>query len=288
MSDPVKSTEQLNPDGASQSSLGRSLAEAREEKGLNIEDVTKQLRMSVHQIKALENDNFTALPNPIYTRGFIRNYARLLQLDPEPLLHMYRNHVPTQTLHSISLPSENIPIFNQSKKPWLSYVIASAVVAIALGAWLIYMGYAETHPDKTVTAQLPTASSKDKPKEEAATVESLPMPALPAAERETVESTVTEGTLPAAVASNVQQPAPSGIATLKLTFSDHTWVSVTDRNNKEIFNKTKPAGSEDVVQGRPPFKVIIGNVSGSKLVFNGKPVDLVPYTKLNVAHLTLE
>ena len=78
------------------------------------------------------------------------------------------------------------------------------------------------------------------------------------------------------------------MATLKFTFSDHTWVSVTDRNNKEIFNKTKPAGSEDIVQGQPPFKVIIGNVSGSKLVFNDKPVDLVPYTKLNVAHLTLE
>jgi cytoskeleton protein RodZ len=288
MSDPVKSTEQLDPDGTSQSSLGRLLTAAREEKGLNIEDVTKQLRMSAHQIKALENDDFRALPNPMYTRGFIRNYARLLQLDPELLLHMYSNHVPTQTLHSISLPSENIPIFNQSKKPWLSYVIASAVIAIALGSWLIYMGYAENHADKAVATQLPTASHKHKPKAEAATTEPLPMPALPAAERETVESTVTEGTPPAAVTRNVQQSAPSGIATLKLTFSDHTWVSVTDRNNKEIFNKTESAGSEDIVQGQPPFKIIIGNVSGSKLVFNDKPVDLVPYTKLNVAHLTLE
>ena len=288
MSDPIKSTEQLNPDGTSQSSLGRLLTAAREEKGLKIEDVTKQLRMSVHQIKALENEDFRALPNPIYTRGFIRNYARLLQLDPELLLHMYRNHVPTQTLHPINLPSANIPIFNQSKKPWLSYVIASAVIAIALGAWLIYMGYAEIHPDKTVAAQLATASHKHKPKAEAATTVPLPMPALPAAERETVESKVTAEPPAAAVASTVQQSAQSGIATLKFTFSDHTWVSVKDRDNKEIFNKTEPAGSEDIVQGQPPFKVIIGNVSGSKLVFNDKPVDLVPYTKLNVAHLTLE
>ena len=288
MSDPIKSTEQLNPDGTSQSSLGRLLTAAREEKGLKIEDVTKQLRMSVHQIKALENEDFRALPNPIYTRGFIRNYARLLQLDPELLLHMYRNHVPTQTLHPINLPSANIPIFNQSKKPWLSYVIASAVIAIALGAWLIYMGYAEIHPDKTVATQLTTASHKHKLKAEVATTVPLPMPALPVAERENVESRVTAEPPAAAVASTVQQSAQSGIATLKFTFSDHTWVSVKDRDNKEIFNKTEPAGSEEIVQGQPPFKVIIGNVSGSKLVFNDKPVDLVPYTKLNVAHLTLE
>ena len=288
MSNPVKSTEQLNPDGNSQSSLGRLLTVAREEKGLEIEDVTKQLRMSAHQIKALENDDFKALPNPMYTRGFIRNYARLLQLDPELLLHMYRNHVPTSPPHPINLSSANIPIFNQSKKPWLSYVIASVVIVIALGAWLIYMGYAEIHPDKTVATQLATTSHKHKPKAEVATAEPLPMPALPAVERETVESTATADTPPAAVASNVQQPASSGIATLKLTFSDHTWVSVKDRDNKEIFNKTEPAGSEDMVQGQPPFKVIVGNVSGSKLVFNDKPVDLVPYTKLNVAHLTLE
>ena len=71
-------------------------------------------------------------------------------------------------------------------------------------------------------------------------------------------------------------------------FSQQTWVSVTDRDNKEILNKNKPAGSDESVEAVPPLKVVIGNAAATTLTFNGQPVNLEPHSKLNVARLTLE
>jgi cytoskeleton protein RodZ len=296
--------------------LGALLQGAREQHRLSIEDISNRLRLSPRQIKALENDDFAALPEAMITRGFIRNYARLLGIDAEPLLEAYRVFVPSSdSPRAISIPSENILISGSNKRPWFMYMLASLMIALLLGAWLIYVDYVPQQSAQQAAKPAPATKSEAAAEPGATTepgtyTESLPMAALPAAERaqEDEAAAVTAAPSPAtqpeakpapaapavareAATSPASNPTPTGdkaLAKLKFTFSDHTWVSVTDRNNKEIFNKTKPAGSEDTVEGQPPFKVVIGNAAGSKLVFNDKPVDLAPYTKLNVAHLTLE
>lgn len=297
--------------------LGALLQSAREQHGLSIDDISNRLRLSPRQIKALESDDFASLPEAMITRGFIRNYSRLLGMDAEPLLQAYRAFVPSSdSPRAISIQSENILISGSNKRPWLMYMLASLVIALLVGAWLIYVDYVPEQSTqqaaKPVSAtKAETAAEPDAKTESGTYTESLPMAALPAAER-AQEGTTTEAAAQAspviqpeakpapaapavagvaATTSSVSNPTPAGekaLAKLKFTFSDHTWVSVTDRNNKEIFNKTKAAGSEDAVEGEPPFKVVIGNAAGSKLVYNDKPVDLAPYTKLNVAHLTLE
>jgi len=93
-----------------------------------------------------------------------------------------------------------------------------------------------------------------------------------------------------------QQPAvevrpteqTTAVAKIKFSFSETSWVNVTDHNKKMIFDRIMPAGSEETVQGEPPLQVVVGNAPGSRLVFNDKPVDLAPYTRANVARVTLE
>ncbi|MDO9063656.1 MAG: helix-turn-helix transcriptional regulator, partial [Sulfuricella sp.] len=65
---------------------GKVLAEAREKLGLSVVEVARQLRLSPRQIEALEADDHASLPGKTFLRGFLRNYAKLLQLDPDPLL----------------------------------------------------------------------------------------------------------------------------------------------------------------------------------------------------------
>ncbi|HEU4709833.1 MAG TPA: helix-turn-helix domain-containing protein [Methylophilaceae bacterium] len=284
--------------------LGPRLEQTREAAGLTREDVSNRLRLSPRQIKALESDDFTVLPEAMITRGFIRNYARLLELDPEPLLEAYRAHVPSEPPRSISIPSENILISENGGRPWTVYLLAFLLIALLLGVWL-YMG---EMPGKAAQKSAPVAVTPAPVQDPVS--EPMPVPALPAAERaEEVSPTPAEspaaapGNDSAAAAeaaasaaastnsavSNEQPAAGTGsTARLKFTFSDASWVSVVDGNNQEILNKTKPAGSEEVVEGKPPFKVVIGNVTGSKLVYNDKPVDLEPHTRLNVARITLE
>ena len=73
-----------------------------------------------------------------------------------------------------------------------------------------------------------------------------------------------------------------------MKFTQPSWVRVLDRDGKEIFNMNKPSGTENVIEGNPPFKVEVGNAAGLELSYNGHPVDLAPHTKANVARLTLE
>ena len=71
--------------GLAHTALGGRLAEARKAQNLTTADVARQLKLSVWQVEALEAGGYQRLPGPIFVRGFIRNYARLVKLDPNEL-----------------------------------------------------------------------------------------------------------------------------------------------------------------------------------------------------------
>jgi cytoskeleton protein RodZ len=72
-----------------------------------------------------------------------------------------------------------------------------------------------------------------------------------------------------------------------MTFSEQTWVSVTDATGKEVFNKNKAADTEDSADGTPPFNIVVGNAAGVQMLYKGQAVDIVSHTKSNVARFTL-
>ena len=66
--------------------VGAELQRAREARGLALSEVAQQLKFAPRQLEALEQDRFDLLPGGTFVRGMVRNYARLLKLDPEPLV----------------------------------------------------------------------------------------------------------------------------------------------------------------------------------------------------------
>lgn len=70
----------------STASPGKRLREAREAQGRTLSESAKATRIGVQQLEGIENDNYDRIPAPIYVKGFIKNYAQHLGLDPEPLL----------------------------------------------------------------------------------------------------------------------------------------------------------------------------------------------------------
>jgi cytoskeleton protein RodZ len=69
--------------------LGHILREARENKGLTLAQVQAEIRINTKFLNALETGEYHRLPTPVHVRGFLRNYARFLGLDPQPLLDRY-------------------------------------------------------------------------------------------------------------------------------------------------------------------------------------------------------
>ena len=65
---------------------GARLAWERQRVGLGVTDVAASLRLHPNQVRAIEQEDLSRLPELAYVRGFIRGYARLLKIDPAPIL----------------------------------------------------------------------------------------------------------------------------------------------------------------------------------------------------------
>jgi len=165
-------------------SLGAVLLAAREAKKLSQQDVSDSLRYSVKQIDALERDAFDLLPDAMITRGFIRNYARMLEIDAAPLLDTYRQLSPVQSPSQLAVNPSMQPVqLTKDSRPWLIYILGSILVLLFLLAWFAYVEY------------LPQLS---KAPEETAPQVAAPVVEQPAAPQDTTEVAMPEATLPEA------------------------------------------------------------------------------------------
>ncbi|MBE2198179.1 MAG: helix-turn-helix domain-containing protein [Anaerolinea sp.] len=96
--------------------IGHILREAREARGLTLGDVQAQIRITTRFLEALETGNYALLPTPVHARGFLRNYAHFLSLDPTPLLERYEIYQQRQPPRAAP---ETAPSNSLSGKPLL-------------------------------------------------------------------------------------------------------------------------------------------------------------------------
>ena len=85
---------------------GYMLQRAREAQGLSLEDMSRLTKISVTKLRALEDNDFDVLPSDVYVRGFLRAYAREVELDPEQTVQKYFARLQAdQELVSVTMPS---------------------------------------------------------------------------------------------------------------------------------------------------------------------------------------
>jgi cytoskeleton protein RodZ len=96
--------------------------------------------------------------------------------------------------------------------------------------------------------------------------------------------------------TNVEQPerAPQAAvpnaaadAVLVIRYDGPSWTEIRDQRGQTLISRLVDADSVEPFDGTPPFSIVIGNARAVTLVFRGQPVDLAPYTRLNVARLVL-
>jgi cytoskeleton protein RodZ len=249
-------------------SVGEMLREARERRQWSAADVARHLRFSLRQVEALEANDFAALPGDTIVRGFIRNYARLLQIDAAPLLAAYEAARPQEVQPAPAVRGEGIDISPRPSRRWLLRLLVLLVIVIGVPLAI----YALLHDEGALS---PRPAAKPAP---AAQVRPLPLPAAePVAPLKPAASPAQAATAPAA-----EMPS------LHFVFDEEAWVEVRDRNGRKLFSRLGRKGTEETLTGEGPFSLVVGNAAHVRLTYNGKPVDLTPYIKVNVARLTLE
>ena len=73
--------------------FGMYLREAREKKGLSVDDVVRETKIQKRYIEAIESDNFEELPGETYTKGFLKNYAQTVGLSPDDVVERYQSYL---------------------------------------------------------------------------------------------------------------------------------------------------------------------------------------------------
>lgn len=306
----------------SKNSVGELLRLAREKAGLSPGDVASRLRMGVKQVRALEQDDYAALPTGTFLRGFVRNFAKEVGVEPEQALGLLaENHKAAATISAsvIVMPSQqNIKVAAEGGE--FATPRARAFIAIAIAALLLtivwwWWEYVRPHraegglpkavaEQKTVALpnamQLPSASGGPidiTPAQEShaplqvthqISDKSSGSTSLPAAPVIPVVNPASPS-VAAQIAPNPSRPAlPAGSGQLGFTFSGVSWVEVVDRNGKTVLDRKFNEGETEEVVGRAPFSVVIGNAQVTRMAYNGKEVDLLPHTRASVARVTVK
>ncbi|MGE5791380.1 MAG: helix-turn-helix domain-containing protein [Bacteroidota bacterium] len=283
MTEPATSVQPDDPQ-----SPGRLLAAARQARGMTVTEVALRLKFAPRQIEALEADRYDVLRGPSMVRGMIRSYAKLIGADPGPLLdalHRQLNAGPV----TMQPRAMEVPFPKVTPKGSFVYLMLSAVVVIAVVSVVV---------EWVLRPSVPGSAAATRPAP-AARVETPPV-----APREAAPTPPPIGDpAPALAPSPVPAPAPAAeprrstaiqhetvlnAKRIELVFDRESWVEIKDADGRIVFSQLNPPGSRRNVVGEAPFSIIIGNATGVKLRYNNTDVDLAPYTRTDVARLTLK
>lgn len=286
-------------------SAGALLREARERAGMHIGALSVGLKVPVKKIELLEADRLDLLPDAVFARALASSIARTLKVDPAPILAALPQG-QKQDLELTPLGSTaSFGPMEQAATAGLSHWIRqpaflAGVALVVAAAMMIMVPKTETQPDaarsattavgtgavsNTVTgAQLVAnasangASDITNPAASATQALATPIP------NSTIATQPPKGESAVEIGSGDEVQAKSGNSGLiQMTASGASWVEVTDANGVVQLRKTLSAGEQATAGGTLPLKVVIGRMDATTVQVRGKPFDVTPFGKDNVA-----
>jgi cytoskeleton protein RodZ len=265
----------------------------REVKGLSLREISRQTRIRVSFLEAIEKGEFKRLPEPIYAKPFISIYSRILGVDDKPILARYDE--------CVAIPAAQKPEKHVRKEQWAqsfacsetgdwlkrhSMTIAWSLMAMAVV--IIGILLSSDRPEIRSPAN-PILQNKEKMPETApspltaATETGIKTEeiAAPAAGQEAPSTVSQTGQAPEAAKENTEG-LPYGIT---IEAMEASWVRLTEDSNKSRQTLLNP-GEKMTGRAREKFKIDIGNAGGVKIDFQGKTLESIG-KRGEVIHLTL-
>ncbi len=280
---------------------GDVLSAERKRRGFSVADIASQLFLTEAQINALEADDYDKFPAAIFVTGYIRNYARLLDLPADPLVELFnaQNRPSAPNLDRISRSASTVSKSNlQSLDP---RIIGGVVVAIAL-ILLLWWGMSADEEGTVVVDDTPMVDSRSSIEPSLPAIDTVVTPIessdpeVKAPASNAITPTEVAKEPPSVVETEKTAETQSGIETeteseagtefiadsavteslpdtIELTFSAESWVEITDANGRRVmFDLGKP-GQTRVLSGTAPFKILFGNSPAVTMIYNGEPFD---------------
>ncbi len=238
--------------------LGDTLKERRQAIGLTIEQAQDATRIRGTLIRALEEGDYAKLPNPGYVRGYISSYARYLELDPLPLLAMYKSETGSGRYHELNLPQVDeavSPRHQQHAVPGRGAVIVVVVIALlSVAIWGITRIWRGPEPPLPEPAPLSEPTS------------------TPPAEGDATPAPETEQTQ----ASTQEEPASElqpFTLEVRVSANGASWLEITV-DGKKAYAGTLTGGQSKEYEVAESASVLVGKPSAVTVLRDGKKVKI--------------
>ena len=276
---------------------GLLLRRAREAAGLHVAALAVSLKVPARKLEALEEDRYDLLTDAVFVRALASSVCRTLKIDPQPVLE----RLPQTTAPRLARDADglNAPFRapNDGTRPtWVDQLTRPVFLAVAgllLGALvLVLLPAREPEGDATVAPQaaLPSVPSTTAAAPAAEPAVSTP-PASPVATTDVV-SPATPAQVPAepVVAAPAAVPVPpvSASGTVVFKAKEPSWVEVTDAKGVVAVRRLLAAGEAVGASGALPLQVTVGRVDATEVQVRGKPFDLRPVSRDNVARFEVK
>ncbi len=282
--------------------FGKELAEARKAKNYTVEEISEHIKIPVHTINIIEASDLDKLPAPTFARGYIRAYAKFLEISEDNVLEKYSLAVPR--VEEVTLkPRSNLPGEASSQSPLVKSItmllVLAGIAAVIFGSFKYYQEKAGVMEGELDTrAQSYTGSSLDSPTSnrldikqdarlgddgELIVEQSDPYEGISATgvDREISLDDSDTGSEIDAVTEEVviEQPPENDI--MEIFAEKGSWMEVRDVNKSRLFYNMVPVGGTKVIVGKAPFSVTMGNAKTTRIVINDLEVDMTDHIRPN-------
>jgi cytoskeletal protein RodZ len=222
----------LTPQGEEKNALGEVLRKQRKARGISLVEVSEHTKVGKRYLEALENGEYSLLPGESYIRGFLRAYAKYLELDDEALLRQYLEFRQQEAQRPESYPDRIREKGEVNPSVWSALVVILVLAGLGIGFFLFW----------PTSLKVKTESKTD----------ALPLQAV--------------NPNPALAAASV---STGDELTLKVRAKEKTWITIMVDGRQEP-DVTLAANEERTWTAKDRFVLWTGNAGGIEVTFNGE------------------
>ncbi|MEM7304583.1 MAG: RodZ domain-containing protein [Pseudomonadota bacterium] len=280
--------------------IGATLRKAREEASYSIAFVADQIHLPEAVVEALEHNEFERLPGPVFVRGYIRSYAKLLDIDAQPLVGQIDGGLIPEVADSQM--GKPIKIKTSRLDP---LVVWGAVTVCVIAVGLLFAWWMQESKEDPVqlaevveqvevsgghTAEPNPMEVPDKQEHQVSLGDvSLNSQSAQSPESGHTSRNNSDQNSELIVSATDKQeiveiPAVGGDTEqtrLTVIFNEESWAEIFDARKRRLLHGLIKPGATRVISGQAPFSVFLGNSPGVVFEINGEKYDHSPYIRGN-------
>ncbi|UQS85184.1 DUF4115 domain-containing protein [Apilactobacillus apisilvae] len=278
-------------DDNKQVEIGKSLHDARVAKGMSLDDVQKITKIQSHYLEAIEREDFSELPGDFYVRAFVKQFADTVGIDGMELLNEHDDNLPdtqteeyTQKVSDDSLSRKSAIQNKENKRDSLRKLIpiVGTIIVILIVIFVVWGVVAKTNKSSDTSISDNSSVSVSGSSEKSS--ESSDANNKKTVHKKTVDKKVNKTAIKK-VNTTEYEVTGSKENTVSLNASSRAWSSIS-ANGKTLFSGAQNSGDKKSVKipnGTKSISMSLGNVPGTKILINNKPLNLdknVPLTTM--------